>query len=1040
MSQRTSATRLGGGESAIDPYPLGPDPLGPRLQTLRARAGLNQDTAAALAGISTRALRDIERGRVHRPQPRTLRRLAEALGLTGDEQAELLAAAPAGPPSAADRPVLLILGPLALRRGRAAVPVTSPMLRRLLGLLALKHPGPATQQEITDTLWPAGPPPSQQSLVHTYVSQARHLLEPGGPRTGAPPAVLRTPTGYRLAESRIRTDLGHFDELLHRAGQSTDTPDREAGYEALTRALRSWRGPVLADADPVLRRHPAAVAAGERRIDAALRHADAALLLHRPAEALPGLRDLAHAEPLHEGLHARLILALAGHGEQAAALGVFQRLRGRLDEELGIEPGAEVREAHLRVLRGHLPPARHPDRAPTSARPPRPEPPARPLAAPPAGPVPAQLPAGSGPHVGRRRQLADLDALLAPDPARRARVVAVVGGPGTGKTALATHWSHERRAHFPDGQLFADLRGHSPLPALCPGEVLARFLRALGTPPERLPADEHEAAALYRTLLADRRMLILLDDARDAEQVRPLIPGAHGCAVVLTSRSRLAGLVAGDGARRTALDALDPDEGRRLLGGIVGDCRVAAEPEAADRLVRLCDGLPLAIRIAGANVVARGVTLAEHCAELADDDPLTRLAVPGDRRSTVRAAFEFSYRALPAEARRLFRLLGRTPGPDLTVDEAAALAGTTPVEAAALLACLADAHLTRERTVGRYGLHGLLRAYARELAGACEPAGAQDRAAACSPRAARGRPGDRPGHRSSSPDRCGDGPTGSIDTRTTLGLVSWKRGRLHEAAEHFAQVARQHRTLDSAGAEAIAHTNLGIVHRALGRPGEAIRALGETLPVHLRHGNRFSESVALNCLSGAYTDLGDHTTGRLLAHTALAAGRALGDRALEANALLALGAAQERAGDPAGAADSYREARLLAESADDRFPLVAALVGLAAVQAAPEPRAALRTAEHAVTLAREAGFRMLEGCALTALAGVRVRLGESRRALELGRDALAVHRDTGHRPGEARSQLALGLAQSALGAPGEAIGHWREALRLARSMGAARLR
>ncbi|MFF2951191.1 BTAD domain-containing putative transcriptional regulator [Kitasatospora sp. NPDC057965] len=1101
-----TATAAGGGSEAF----------GARLQAFRRRAGLSQQTAAARAGVSTRALRDLEHGRVRRPRAGTLRQLAEALRLTDGELAELLATTPAEPADGAGRPRLLILGPLVLRHDRTTVPVTGPMVRRLLGLLALKHPAPATRQEITDTLWPSGPPDSHRSLVHGYVSQVRRLLTPDGPRTAPPSTVVRTPTGYLLEAPRNQIDLGRFDELLDEARRPHRTPDPEASYRALTRALRYWRGPVLADADPALRRHPAAVAAGERRLGAALLHADTALLLRRSAEAVPVLSELVDAEPLHEGLHARLMLALASCGEQAAALAVFARLRTRLDEELGIAPGAEVHDAQLRVLRRQLPLAPVGGPAPTAPR-------------------PAQLPAATGVHVGRRRQLEELDALVATDPARRPHLVAVVGAPGIGKTALATHWAHARRAHFEDGQLFVDLRGHSRLPALSPDDILARFLRALGVRPDRLPADRDEAAALYRTLLADRRMLIVLDNARDAEQVRPLIPGAPGCAVLITSRSRLAGLVASDGARQLALEVLGPEEARRLLGSTVGECRVAAEEQAAVELVRLCGGLPLAIRIAGANLASRGTGIADYCAELAGGDVLGRLHVEGDHRSTVRAAFDLSYRALPPAARRMFRLLGLMPGPDLSADAAAALADAAPAASAALLAVLANAHLVQERAAGRFGLHDLLRSYARELVGGTEAQTARERlfawylrhadaaarllfptAPAPDPdsrtppaappfpdhgRAARwleeerenlagavleasdagliavarrlaeslhgylstgmytgdcaelttaallhrprpGGPGG-PGH----PDR----PAGEVsdtdtdadtdaDDEATLGLICWRLGRLHEAADHFSRVAGHFHALDAARAEAVAHTNLGIVHRALGRPGDAIRVLGEALPVHLRSGNKYSETVALNGLCGAHTDLGDHATGRRLAHTALATARTLRNRALEANAFLALGAAQERAHEPTEAADSYREALRLAELVRDRFTQATALVGLATVRTCHEPRAALRTAEHALALSREARFRMLEGNALDALTRVRVRLGESRAALETGHAALAVHRETGHRPGEARSQLALGHAQSALGARGPAFGHRREALRLSRAMGGSGIR
>ncbi|MFG2821806.1 BTAD domain-containing putative transcriptional regulator [Kitasatospora sp. NPDC048365] len=674
------------GDAVVEHAPAAQVTLGERLQALRRRAGLSQEAAAARAGVSTRALRDLERDRVRQPRAATVRRLADALDLSEDDLAGLRDAVRGRAPHSTGGPRVLVLGPLALRRGTATVPVTGPMLGRLLGLLALKHPEPAGMQEITDILWPTGPPGSWQSLIHTYVSQVRRLLAPAGP------TVTRTPTGYLLQASPHLIDLGRFDALLTRATGGHPAP--EAAYESLTRALREWRGPVLADADPALRRHPAAVAADERRIRAALLHADTALRLRRPAEAVPFLSDLVHAEPLHESLHARLILALAGGGEQAAALAVFTRLRDRLDEDLGIAPGPEVRDAHLRVLRGRLPRAGRP--APT-------------------GPVPAQLPAGVGTHVGREEELQVLDTLVSPDPARRPRLVAVVGAPGIGKTALVTHWAHARRGHFADGQLFADLRGHSRLPAPRPDEVLARFLRALDTPPDRIPADPDEAGALYRTLLADRRTLIVLDDARDADQVRPLLPGSPSCAVVVTSRNRLAGLVAAEGARRIGLDVLAPDEALQLLGSIVGGCRVAAEQEATHRLLRSFGGLPLAIRIAGANLVARNADLAAYSAELTGDDLISRLRVEGDRRSALQEAFDLSYSALPADARRMFRLLALLPGPDLTPAGAAVLAGTTPDRAAVLLAGLADAHLLREHPGGRFDLPDLLRRYARDL-------------------------------------------------------------------------------------------------------------------------------------------------------------------------------------------------------------------------------------------------------------------------------------------------------------------------------------
>ncbi|MGW4380562.1 BTAD domain-containing putative transcriptional regulator [Kitasatospora sp. NPDC004531] len=975
--------------------------FGERLRAARRRAGLSQQAVAERAGLSARALRDLEQGRVRHPRAGTVRQLAEALALTEQEVRELAEPAQEGPH-------LLLLGPLEVRRAGGVVPVTGPTVRRLLGLLALKHPEPATSAEITDALWPDGPPRSGQSLVHTYLGRVRRLLGGDG--------VARTPVGYRLTAAPQDTDLGRFDALLARTVCTHHAPDPAALQETLARALRWWRGPVLADADPALRRHPAAVAAGERRIRAALLHADTAMLRRRPADAVAPLWELVHAEPLHEGLHARLILALAGDGEQAAALEVFHRLRERLDEELGIAPGPEVDEAHLRVLRRQLAPG-----APVGG--------------------PAQLPAGSGPFVGRRAELRALDALVAPGPQPRLAVLA--GPPGVGKTALAVHWSQLRREHFPDGQLYVDLRGHSAQPALRPVEVLARFLRALGTAPDRLPGEQDEAAALYRTLLAGRRVLVVLDNARDAEQVRPLLPGAGGCAVVVTARRRLTGLVAGEGARSLTLDGLGPAEAGELLGSVVGGCRVAAEPDAARRLVELCDGLPLAVRAAGAALVARGGTIAEHCARPGGEDLLDLLRVEGDARSTVRAAFDLSYRALPVPARRLYRLLGLLPGPDTTVEGAAALADADPVETAALLRTLADAHLLRERPAGRYGLPGLLRLHARELAGCQEADKARQRLCDRYPTGA-GAAAECAAGASELPSFARQfAPTpdaGHPDDLTVLGLICGKLGRLQQAAEHFTRAAGLHRERGAVAEEAIARTNLAVVRRALGRPAEAVRLLDATLPVHRSTGNAFSEAVALSCLSGARTDLGDPAGGRLSARAAIGVARSLRHPALEANARLALAAAQERAHRRADAAAGYREALRLAEASDDRHPRVVALIGLAATRTETDPQAAAEQLESALQLARAAGFRILEGNALTALTCALVWLGRSLEALDSGYRALAVQRETGHLPGEVRALLALGRAQSALGAPGAAVGHWREALRLSRAMGVTRLR
>jgi DNA-binding SARP family transcriptional activator/DNA-binding XRE family transcriptional regulator len=307
-------------------------PVGVRIHAFRKRVGMSQRDLAALARMSTRALRDIENGHVQRPHAGTVRRLTAALGLTEQETDEVQAAAREPRLRAISRPSYLILGSLSLQRGEGPVPIARPMLRRLLGLLVLRHPEPVTQREIIDVLWPTDPPKSAHNLIHTYVSQLRQLLEDRAEPTGTGQVLERLPGGYALRIEPNQIDLGRFDEYLARAVAAHEAGQYQVAIDAVALALQCWRGPILADTDPLLSQHPTAVAATGRRVKAALLYADLGLLLRRPERAIRTLWDIAADEPLHEGLHARLILTLAGCGEQAAALNVFTGLRNRLDE------------------------------------------------------------------------------------------------------------------------------------------------------------------------------------------------------------------------------------------------------------------------------------------------------------------------------------------------------------------------------------------------------------------------------------------------------------------------------------------------------------------------------------------------------------------------------------------------------------------------------------------------------------------------------------------------------------------------------------
>jgi DNA-binding SARP family transcriptional activator/tetratricopeptide (TPR) repeat protein len=689
--------------------------LGELLRSHRVRLGLSQEQLADRSGLSVRALRDLEQDRVRRPRAQSVHRLAGALRLADADQAQLLAALTTLPGSPTPTGLrVAALGSLAAYSGGAEIEIP-PTGRALLGLLAVQSHRVVGQDEIVDVLWGDRPPRTCRSLIHVYVRQLRALLEPQRARRAPAQTIALAPGGYRLELGVDQLDVATFDHLVGRAGAAQGAGDVNQAEALLGQALRLWRGPVLADGGAWVRQHPAVVALGQRRLAATLAYADVALEAGRPDEALVALRAVAPDEPLHEGLHARLMLALAGSGEQATSLQVYLAMRGRLADELGIEPGPELAAAYLRVLRQQ-----------------QGRPSGRPAGGGPAEtPVPAQLPATVPAFTGREEHLRALAAALQEADGRSTVIAAIVGTAGVGKTALAVHWSHQVRDRYTDGQLYVNLRGYASGPPLRPIEALARFLHALGIPSEAVPVELQEASALFRSLVADKRMLILLDNANHPDQVRPLLPGGSGCHVVITSRDRLAGLVARDGARPLSLDVLTPNESHVLLGRLIGVGRVLGELTATADLAELCARLPLALRIAAANIASQPRhTVTTYTAQLREGNRLAALVVEGDEETAVRAAFDLSYRALPAPAQRLFRLLGLAPGPDLTAEAAAALADIDVTDAARLVDQLASANLLDQPVPGRYGLHDLMRLYALERVTAeeTEPARAEARA------------------------------------------------------------------------------------------------------------------------------------------------------------------------------------------------------------------------------------------------------------------------------------------------------------------------
>jgi DNA-binding SARP family transcriptional activator/Tfp pilus assembly protein PilF len=599
-----------------------------------------------------------------------------------------------------------ILGPLEVVGDGQRLPVSRPREQRVLAALLLDAGRVVPLDRLVDALFEDRPPDTAAKQVRNCVSALRQRFAAAG---AADELIATTPVGYTIRIGAEDLDATVFAHRLARARHAADAGRLDEAVAATRSALALWRGPALAG---IGGRRIEAAAAGlnEQRLTALEQCLSYELALGRGTELVAELSELVTEYPLRERLRGQLMVALYRAGRRADALESYRQGRQILVDELGLEPGPRLRALERAILAD--------DRASVDAEAFDGE--AAPIEADrPVAVVPAQLPAGATVFTGRTGTLRDLDALMAGDGDRATTVVisAIAGAAGAGKTALAVHWAHRVRSRFSDGQLYLNLRGYASGPPVRPIEALAVFLRALGVPVERAPVDLDEAASMYRSLLAERRMLVVLDNAASPEQVRPLLPGSPGCMVLVTSRDRLAGLVARDGAQVLTLDVLAPDEAYTLLGRTIGAARVAAEPDATRALARLCAYLPLALRIAAAAVTGRPTRrIASYVKELEEGDRISALSITGDEQSAVQAAFDLSYQTLAPADRLVFRRLGLPPGPDVTVGAVAALSGRTPREAAATLDRLVAAHLVDEYTEGRFTFHDLLREYAADRA------------------------------------------------------------------------------------------------------------------------------------------------------------------------------------------------------------------------------------------------------------------------------------------------------------------------------------
>jgi DNA-binding SARP family transcriptional activator len=921
-----------------------------------------------------------------------------------------------------------LLGPLLVRRGETVVPVRRGHQRTVLATLLLEANRMVLTETITETLWGAVPPLSAPVAIRSYIMRLRQVLGEAGPRR-----IRTEPRGYLLRVDDGELDSARFEHLLAAARAAGRDGSWDTAAAQAQQALALWRGEPLADIESEALVQREAPRLAELRLQAVETRIEAGLHLGGHAEVAAELPRLAATHPLREHLHALLMLALYRSGRQADALAAYQHARTMLAEELGAEPGTELQEVHQRILAAD----------PTLIAPPPPG------AAGVTGPsaanglapgAPRQLPATVTDFTGRTAELAALAGMLdrGSEETPGTVVISAIGGTaGVGKTALAVYWAHQVAQRFDDGQLYANLRGFGPagVPAT-PAEAIRGFLDALGVAPERIPADPDAQAGLYRSLLAGKRMLIVLDNAHDEQQVRPLLPASPGALVIVTSRSQLAGLAATDGARLLTLDVLTAAEAIQMLTARIGARRAAAEPQALGDIADLCAHLPLALAVAAARAHAQPrLPLAALAAELRETATRLDALDTGDPATSVRAVFSWSYRQLSPGAAGTFRLLGIHPGPDITAPAAASLAGIPPAQARHLLAELTRAHLLTEHRPGRYTLHDLLRAYAAEEASSLPEADRQD---------ATGRTLDhylhtahtaalllnpawepitlapaRPGVTPEQPGLSGFRPSRQGVASGTAGewaSLSHRRRQFHGSPDTLEQPADAE--LAMAWFEAEHPVLMRVVMTAVQAGFDAcVWQLAWAMNNFLDWRGHWHECAAIQ-------------------RAALAAATRLDDTAGQATAGKLLGHTCARIGDYDEARDHLTDCLELYRKLGDRVGEGQVHQNLGWVAERQNRYAdALRHEEQALTLYRTRGDQAGQARALNNVGWCHALLGDYQQAQSFCQQALVLYRDTGDRNGEAFIWDSLGYAAHKLGHTAQAAECYQHALSINREFG-----
>ena len=824
---------------------------------------------------------------------------------------------------------------------------------------------------LIDRVWDDDPPAGARNALYSYLSRIRRALGPAV-------KVERRHAGYLLRVEPDQVDLHRFWQLADEGGDPEYSAEDRASR--LVKALGVWQGSPLANL-------PGGWAAqvrdrwARRRLDAIVQWAELELLLGRPGPVIAELPDLIAEHPLVEPLEALLMRALHAAGRPAEALDRYASVQRRLVEELGADPGIELSEVHRSILRGEAP-------VQPILRGEAPIQPAAKLT------PPAQLPPDTFGFTGRVSRLRRLDVILAKGD-DSGGIAVVSGTAGVGKTALAVHWAHRARDRFPDGQVYLNLRGFDPGGTpVSPAEAVRTLLDAFAVEPERIPPGLEAQVGHYRSLVAGRRVLIVLDNVADADQARPLLPAAPGCRVVVTSRNQLSGLVTADGAQPVTLDLLSVSEARSLLAGRLGADRVSAEPAAVAEIIRHCARLPLALAI----VAARAVTYPEFSLKVLASELSAGLDefAGADRATDVRAVFSWSYLRLSPDAARLFRLLGLHPGPDIGLAAVVSLAAEPRRQVRRLLSELCAAHLLAEHAPGRYTFHDLLRAYAAELALAEHAEPERDDV--------RGRMLDHYVHTAYLADgllntRRDDDPT--VLPPLSAGVVAESLTSYDEALRWF--TTEQHVLMSIVRSASVPDAELWqlvwtmtrfLAYRGLWQ--ESLEALGAAVAAAERLGDEARPAFAHRYLGCAQIRLGQYDDARLHLQAAL-------DRYL-------------RSGDTVGAAHTHRHFAWMLER-----------------QAAHAE--ALDHAELALALFESAGHRAGQARSLNAVGWFHAILGNHADALRNCERALELQASLADHFGQAETLDSLGYIQQQLGRFAEAMDCYERAVALFHTVG-----